>query len=313
MATDSPSFGTIPQNAPGKPEPFTLRVSDEDLADFRSLLRLSKVGPATWENGRGDGSLGVTRDWLAGAKDAWLGAFDWRAHEAHINSFPNFKLAVQDAECGGELDVHFAALFSARPDATPVIFMHGWPGSFLEFLPILDLLRQRYTPETLPFHAVVPSLPGYTLSSGPPVDRDFTLRDAARVLNQLMVDLGFGGGYVAQGGDVGYFLARIMSATYDECKALHGESGRGCGNWIVFIVLTWKWQLTFCSPVLGTCRRHTRVCPSRMFVILNGQSIGELPAAHIPWNMAPALRPSAWSCLRAHLLCWLGNKPPGVV
>lgn len=219
-------FDTLPAGATGTIEPFQLHVPDSDLADFHTLLNLSKLGPETWENSsasrdRGK-DYGITRDWLATAKDTWLNSFDWRAHEAHINSFPHFKTSVQDDD-QSSATLHFAALFSRNKDAVPVLFMHGWPGSFCEFLPMLDLLRSQYSPDTLPFHAIVPSLPGYGLSSGPPVDRDFDVKDAARLLNRLMVSLGFGAGYVAQGGDVGYFLARILSAEYDECKALHGK------------------------------------------------------------------------------------------
>lgn len=241
MASSYNGFDTLPPQASSiHAEPFRLHIPDADLADFQTLLRLSPLAPPTWENStasrdRGK-DWGVTRDWLAAAKDAWLDSsqFDWRAHEAHINSFPNFKATVRDdvsaaferdagQEDKGTFTVHFAALLSRRADAVPVVFMHGWPGAFLEFLPMLDLLRERYTADTLPFHAIVPSLPGYGLSSGPPADRDFAPRDAARVLHRLMVGLGFGGGYVAQGGDVGYFLARTMSALYDECKAFHGK------------------------------------------------------------------------------------------
>lgn len=224
--TSFDGFDSVPAGATGKAEAFRLHVPDSEMADFKTLLKLSKIGPETYENStstRNDGKYyGVTREWLSQAKEQWLNNFDWREHEAHINSFPNFQVAVED-DASGPLRVHFAALFSKKKDAVPVIFMHGWPGSFLEFLPMLDLLRAKYTAETLPFHAVVPSLPGYGLSSGPPTDRDFTPTDAARVLNQLMVDLGFGAGYVAQGGDVGYFLARVMSVAHDECKAFHGE------------------------------------------------------------------------------------------
>ncbi|KAJ5252065.1 hypothetical protein N7489_002475 [Penicillium chrysogenum] len=73
-------------------------------------------------------------------------------------------------------------------------------GSFLEFLPILQRFRDEYTPETLPYHLIVPSLPGYAFSSGPPLDRDFGTGDVARVLDQLMKDIGFESGYVVQGG-----------------------------------------------------------------------------------------------------------------
>lgn len=219
-------FDKIPSGAKGKPEPFKLNVSDTELSDFKTLLKLSPVAPETWENKtstREAGKyFGVTRDWLVNAKQTWLETFDWREHEAYINSFPNFKIPIT-AGLNEPLSIHFAALFSEKKDATPVIFLHGWPGSHLEFLPMLDLLRTKYTAETLPFHAIVPSLPGYTLSSGPPAGQDFTTMDAARVLNQMMIDLGFGSGYIAQGGDVGYFLCRQLSVAHDECKAIHGK------------------------------------------------------------------------------------------
>lgn len=221
-------FDKLPSAASVKPEPFQLHVPDSDLADFKTLLKLSPVAPATYENStstrEAGKDYGVTRDWLIAAKETWLSNFDWRAHEARVNSFPNFKLPIKDGD--DELSIHFTALFSQKKDATPVIFMHGWPGCFLEFLPMLELLRTKYTPETLPFHAIVPSLPGYGLSSGPPTTRDFNSANAAGVLNTLMVQLGFGSGYIAQGGDVGYFLARRMSAAHDECKALHGKGKR---------------------------------------------------------------------------------------
>ena len=85
-------------------------------------------------------------------------------------------------------------------------------------MPIFQLLKDKYTPETLPYHVIVPSLPGYTLSSGPPTSKDFGYQDAARVLDRLMSTLGFGDGYVAQGGDVGSGVARVMGATSPGCK-----------------------------------------------------------------------------------------------
>lgn len=219
-------FDTLPAGTTGTIEPFQLQVTDAEIDNCKTLLLLSKLGPQTWENSKASRdsgkNYGITRDWLSDAKDAWLFNFDWRKHEARINSFPNFQTTIQDDDTASSFRLHFAALFSRRKDAVPVLFMHGWPGSFCEFVPMLDLLRTKYTADTLPFHAIVPSLPGYGLSSGPPTDRDFTTKDAARLLNQLMVNLGFGSGYVAQGGDVGYFLARRLSAEHDECKALHG-------------------------------------------------------------------------------------------
>lgn len=64
----------------------------------------------------------------------------------------------------------------------------------------------------------MPSLPGFAFSSKPPLDKDWTGQDTARVLNQLMVDLGLSG-YVAQGGDVGSFISRMQAVAYDDCRS----------------------------------------------------------------------------------------------
>ena len=89
---------------------------------------------------------------------------------------------------------------------------------------MLEILSNRHTPETLPYHVIVPSLPGYTLSTGPPLDRDFTMADAGHLIHKLMMTLGFSGGYIAQGGDIGSALALFLSLTYEQCVAVHGIS-----------------------------------------------------------------------------------------
>ncbi|PON25864.1 epoxide hydrolase [Trichoderma gamsii] len=214
------AFNTLPTNMPGKPEPFTLHVPDKDLSEFHELLKLSKIAPATWWNQHNDGRFGVSREWLTQAKETWLTAFDWRQHENRINKFPNFKIAIDDPEAG-KIDIRFLALFSSKKDAIPFIFLHGFPSSFLEILPMMELLSEKYTPETLPYHIIVPSLPNYGLSGSPSENVEMTLDRAARIMHQLMMDLGFSDGYVAQGGDLGSVLARIMSVKYNECKAFH--------------------------------------------------------------------------------------------
>ena len=138
-----------------------------------------------------------------------------RKNEEHINSFPNFKATVEDKK--GRFDIHFAALFSAQENAIPLVLLHGWPGSFLEFLPLLGLLRDKHTPETLKHHIIVPSLPGFTLSSAQNVSEDFEREDASRVMDQLMRQLGFTS-YIAQGGDVGSGVARSMGLHHEACK-----------------------------------------------------------------------------------------------
>lgn len=152
-----------------------------------------------------------------------------RSHEQYLNAFPHYTLPVKDPLDGRTFTIHFIALFSTAPNATPLVLYHGWPGSFIEFLSILLLLQKKYPdPATLPYHVVVPSLPGYAFSSKPPLDKDWSDHDSARVLNQLMIELGLGsranggvGGYIAQGGDIGSNIARIQAAQFDDCIAAH--------------------------------------------------------------------------------------------
>lgn len=89
----------------------------------------------------------------------------------------------------------------------------------MEFLPMLQLFRDEFNPTTLPYHIIVPSLPGYAFSSGPPLDRDYGTGDAARIIDKLMKSLGFQA-YVAQGGDIGCRIARILAVDYECCKGL---------------------------------------------------------------------------------------------
>jgi microsomal epoxide hydrolase len=89
---------------------------------------------------------------------------------------------------------------------------------------MLSILQKDFTPANLPYHVIVPSLPGFAFSDAPPLDRDFDLGDVAAILNGLMANLGFGDGYVAQGGDIGSKVARILGAKYPSCKGTSQSS-----------------------------------------------------------------------------------------
>lgn len=198
---------------PSSAKPFTLHIPDQDIEDWRQLLTLSKLPPETWEGSHEDGRYGITRKWLAETKDYWLNTYSWRSEEKRINSFPNYRMQVNG------VDLHFVALFSEKPDAVPIQFLHGWPGSFIEFLPMLEVIKAQYTPKDLPYHIIVPSLPGYPLSPRP-TDKEWTVENSSAVLNQLMLNLGFPK-YLAQGGDVGSFNARISAQNHDACVGIH--------------------------------------------------------------------------------------------
>jgi microsomal epoxide hydrolase len=233
----TPSFATLPATARSQPTHFHVSIPDKQLDEFRQLLKLSKIGPKTFETEQDDGRFGITRDWLVEAKAQWE-LFNWSVMtltasciyllvyrqnvENEINSFPNFKIPIR--ENNEVFDIHFVALFSQKQDAIPVLLLHGWPGNFMEFFQIIKLLSERYSPETLPYHFIVPSLPGFAFSSPPPLTRDFQLQNIASIMNSLMIELGFQSGYAVQGGDIGSKVCRVMAATYDAVKAIHSMS-----------------------------------------------------------------------------------------
>lgn len=140
---------------------------------------------------------------------------------------------------GSDFDIHFMALFSQKEDAVPIVFLHGWPGSFLEFLGVFTELKTKYNndPAKLPYHLIAPSLPGYTLSSKPPLERNWTVIDTARIMNKLMHAIGVGSGYIAQGGDIGSFTSQALAAGYPECKAIHCMFSNASGTrWDILMV-----------------------------------------------------------------------------
>ncbi|PTB68977.1 alpha/beta-hydrolase [Trichoderma citrinoviride] len=228
-------YGELPPSANGEAiKPFTLNIADAELARMNTLLQLSTVAAANYENTYADRSnqFGVTREWLVAAKDRWEKGFDWRKREDLVNSFPNFKTAIpvpvngspstSSSSSSSSINIHFTALFSSNPRATPIVLLHGWPGSFFEFLPMLNLLREKYPDDDeLPYHIVVPSLPGYGLSDPPPARRNFTVDDATWMTDHLMTKaLGFDA-YVAQGGDVGAYVAHFLGLGYPACRGVH--------------------------------------------------------------------------------------------
>ena len=219
------AFGILPTGIPVNPVPFTLSVPDSDLRRFNTLVDTAEIASPAWYNRHAtpeNGTYGVSREWLLNAQQTILDEDRWRAHETHYNRFPQYKINITTPSDGQVFELHFAALFSQQRDAVPITFLHGWPGAWMEFVPVMDLLVEKYTPETLPYHVIVPSIPDYGLSRRPNEDRELTMDAASEAMNQLMVHLGFGA-YVAQGGDVGAFLAQAMCGVYDECKAFHRE------------------------------------------------------------------------------------------
>ncbi|KAF2665188.1 epoxide hydrolase 1 [Microthyrium microscopicum] len=216
------SFATLPKAASDAIKPYKIAISPTKVATMELLVKSSPVGPETFENKQMERNFGLTRDKFSELKRKWVEEFKWEEQEKYLNAYPQFMAKIKDDD-GREHDVHFMALFSQKADAVPISFLHGWPGSFLEFVGLFEEFKNKYDndPSKLPYHLIAPSLPGFTLSSGPPVDRDWTEKDSARIINRLMHEIGFGSGYISQGGDIGSFVSQALAESYPECKAIH--------------------------------------------------------------------------------------------
>lgn len=188
--------------------PFEIHIPDADIADLKARLanaRLPAQIPGTgWE-------YGTNAEYLRELVDYWQNDFDWRAQEAELNKFAQFKTNIDG------LPIHFIHVRAANPDATPLLITHGWPGSFVEFRKIIGPLTH---PELYggnaedAFHVVIPSLPGFGFS-GEPQERGYNPERMAHVLAALMQRLGYEH-YGAQGGDWGAIINRVHAARYPE-------------------------------------------------------------------------------------------------
>ncbi len=183
--------------------PFRIDVPQATLDDLRERLgktRLPDQIPGTeWDYGA---ELGAIRDLI----EYWRDGYDWRRHEAELNSYPNFTTSIDGQS------IHFLHVRSTHEHAMPLLISHGWPGSIVEFLKVLGPLTQ---PEqhggdaSDAFHVVCPSLPGYGFSE-PTRSRQWDTRRIAEAFAILMARLGYDR-YGAQGGDWGSIVTTEMA------------------------------------------------------------------------------------------------------
>lgn len=178
--------------------PFRIEVPQDRLDDLRQRLAATRwpdESPATgWE-------AGVPLGYLKDLADYWGTEYDWRAHEARLNEFPQFT-----TEIDGQT-VHFLHVRSPEPGAVPLILTHGWPGSVVEFMNIIGPLTDpaRYGGDTADaFHVVAPSLPGFGFST-PLAAPGWGTSRVAQAWSELMKRLGYDR-YGAQGGDTGAII-----------------------------------------------------------------------------------------------------------
>ncbi len=182
--------------------PFHIDIPQADLDDLQDRLartRLPRPAPGdTWDHG-------VPNSYLRETVEHWRSGFDWRAQEARMNSFPHHVTEIDGQQ------IHFVHVPSAEPDATPLLLVHTYPGSFVDFLdmigPLTDPVAHGGRPEDA-FSVVVPSIPGFGFSV-PLVDAGWTSARTARAFDTLMRRLGYES-YGAHGSDKGAIIAREL-------------------------------------------------------------------------------------------------------
>jgi pimeloyl-ACP methyl ester carboxylesterase len=183
--------------------PFHVSVPNEQLVDLRRRITATR-----WSDREtvADQSQGVQLAKMQALMRYWGTDYDWRKAEAKLNALPQFMTTIDD------VDIHLIHVRAKHPNALPVIITHGWPGSVLEQLKIIDPLTNPTAHGGRAedaFDVVIPSLPGYGFS-GKPTGTGWDPDHIARVWAELMQRLGYTR-YVAQGGDWGTPISSAMA------------------------------------------------------------------------------------------------------
>ncbi len=195
-------------------KPFKVRIPSKTINEI-----YRKVKKYPWSNIQNINGweYGTNFNYLKSISKYWASKYNWKKYEKKINSFSNYKTKID------RVNLHFIKEISNNPKSRPLLLLHGWPGSIIEFLDIIPKLAH---PEKFGgkiedgFDVIVPSLPGFGFST--PIKKAMGPREIGKVINKLMVkNLGYKK-YAVQGGDWGATIAGWMG--YDSsknCKAIH--------------------------------------------------------------------------------------------
>jgi len=187
---------------------YEIHVPDSQLSQLQQKLENAtfpdELSGANWD-------YGAPLSEIKRLAAHWATSYDWRAQETKLNTLPQYHRSIK-ANNFEPLDIHYIHQPSPSPNAIPLLFVHGWPGSYMEVLKILPALQLETN--GVSFHVVAPSLPNFGWSEGPK-RRGFALREYAQTCHRLMLALGYDR-YVTQGGDWGFMITRTMGLLFPE-------------------------------------------------------------------------------------------------
>lgn len=195
-------------------EEFKVNFTQEEISKI-----YKKIKDYPWDSIKNlDGwEHGTNKNYLKELCDYWITKFDWDKHQSEINRYNNYTTDIDG------MKIHFIKKKGSSKNSRPLLLMHGWPGSIIEFLHIIEKLTD---PEKFggnqndSFDVIAPSLPGFGFSKN--LSRPIGPRKMAEILNKLMVEnLGYKD-YLAQGGDWGATIANWLGYDHSNfCKAIH--------------------------------------------------------------------------------------------
>ena len=194
--------------------PFKFRASDEALTDLKRRINATRWPSKELVN---DGTQGVQLATIQKLADHWANRYDWRKVEQRLNALPMFVTNIDG------VDIHFIHVKSKQPNALPIIVTHGWPGSIIEELKVIDPLTDPTAhggKAEDAFDVVIPSLPGYGFS-GKPTELGWEPGRIARAWSELMNRLGYKQ-FVASGGDWGDPVTELLAVNHsDAVRGIH--------------------------------------------------------------------------------------------
>lgn len=193
------------------PRSFSIEIPDSTLSDLATRLDRTR-----WPDRElvSDWTQGVPLNYIRDVCAYWQHTYDWRKTEARLNSFDNYLVTIDG------LDIHFLTKKSLSPDSRPLLITHGWPGSIIEFIDLVDLLARPQHEGDEAFNVVVPSLPGFGFS-GKPRSVGWGIDKIADTWVELMQSLDYDK-FLVQGGDWGAAVSGSIAANHPEkCLGIH--------------------------------------------------------------------------------------------